>query len=39
VNVEALYEPMQYGDEHGFQIIEDDQEFVIDMVANGLTLE
>jgi len=24
VNVEALYEPPQYGDEHGFHILEDE---------------
>lgn len=39
VNVEALYEPPQYGDEHGFHILEDEQDFLVDLLANNLTLE
>jgi len=39
VNIEAIYEPPQYGDEHGFHILEDENDYVIDLLANNLTLE
>lgn len=39
VNVEAIYEPPQYGDENGFHILEDEQDFLVDLLANNLTLE
>lgn len=39
VNIEAIYEPPQYGDEHGFHILEDENDYIIDLLANNLTLE
>jgi len=39
INVEAIYEPPQYGDENGFHILEDEQEYIVDLLANNLTLE
>mgnify|MGYP000936595277 FL=1 len=39
MNIEAIYEPPQYGDEHGFHILEDENDYVIDLLANNLTLE
>lgn len=39
VNVEALYDPPQIGEMNGFQILHDDFEPYVDMVADSLSLQ
>jgi nuclear protein localization family protein 4 len=39
VNIEALYDPPQMGEMNGFQILYDDFEPYVDMVAESLTLQ
>lgn len=39
VNIEALYDPSQMGEMNGFQILYDEQEPYVDMVAESLSLE
>lgn len=37
--IEAVYEPPQLGDISGFQLLNDDHENLVNMVASALTLE
>lgn len=39
VNIEALYDPPQIGEMNGFQILHDEKEVYVDMVAESLSLE
>ena len=39
VNVEALYEPPQFGDFHSFTLLEDENQGYVDMLCEALTLE
>ena len=39
VNVEAIYDPPQIGEMNGFQILHDDKETYVDMVAHSLSLQ
>lgn len=38
VNIEALYDPPQFGEMNGFHILQDDQEVFVDMIAANLGL-
>lgn len=38
-NVEAIYDPPQIGEMNGFQILQDENEVFVDMVASSLSLE
>lgn len=38
-NIEAVYDPPQYGEMNGFQILQDEREVYVDLVATNLGLE
>ena len=39
VNVEAIYEPNQYGEYNGFHLLDDQNESLVDLLAESLSLE
>lgn len=39
VNIEALYEPPQIGEFSGFHVLQDDNEWMVNAVAESLSLE
>ena len=39
VNIEAIYEPKQIGDYSGFHIIDEDDDFQVDILAQSLSLQ
>ena len=39
VNIEAIYEPPQIGDQHGVQELDDPEKHKVDLIASALNLE